>query len=84
MRMLEAVRLYLVLSTADGTLLPTQRVELARLPAVGTTLRPPEVPRSCFVTRAVPSSIEETGDIRVAGWVYADTMDGSPENASSI
>ena len=71
---LGVVRLYLVLSTPDGTTLPTQRVELPRLPSVGSTLRPPDVPRACFVTRAVPSSIEETGDIRVAGWIYADTL----------
>jgi len=73
-RILDGVRLYLVLTTPDGTALPTQRVELPRLPPVGSTLRPPDVPRACFVTRAVPSSIEETGDIRVAGWVYADTL----------
>jgi hypothetical protein len=77
--MLGRVRLYLVLSSADGTTLPTERIELPRLPEVGSTLRPPDVPRSCFVTRAVPSSIEETGDIRIAGWVYADTLDPGPE-----
>jgi hypothetical protein len=76
--MLGTVRLYLVLSSADGTALPTERIELPRLPEVGSTLRPPEVPRACFVTRAVPSSIEETGDIRIAGWVYADTLDATP------
>jgi len=73
------MRLYLVLATPDGTTLPTERVELPRLPPVGSTLRPPDVSRACFVTRAVPSSIEETGDIRVAGWVYADTL-GSDEH----
>jgi hypothetical protein len=69
------VRLYLVCHTASGTPLPTARIELPRLPEVGTTLRPPDVPQACFVTRAVPSSLEGTGDIRVAGWVYADALE---------
>jgi hypothetical protein len=69
------VLLYLVLTAPDGTALPTERIELPRLPEAGTTLRPPETSRSCFVTRAVPSSLEETGDIRIAGWVYADAVD---------
>ena len=68
--------LYLVVQAPDGTALLTTKISLPRLPAVGDALRPPDAPRACFVTRAVPSSIEETGDIRVAGWVYADAMDG--------
>jgi hypothetical protein len=70
------VLLYLVCQTPGGTTLPTTRIELPRLPEVGTTLRPPDVPQACFVTRAVPSSLEGTGDIRVAGWVYADALEG--------
>ncbi len=67
---------YLVVAQSDGTAFPTEKIELPRLPAVGDTLRPPDAPRACFVTRAVPSSIEATGDVRVAGWVYADAIDG--------
>jgi hypothetical protein len=68
--------LYLVCQRPDGTTLPAEKIELPRLPSVGDTLRPPDAPRACFVTRAVPSSIEATGDLRVAGWVYADAIDG--------
>ena len=68
--------LYLVCQRTDGSAYPTEKIELARLPAVGETLRPPDAPRACFVTRAVPSSIEATGDVRVGGWIYADAIDG--------
>jgi hypothetical protein len=40
----------------------------------GTALRPPVSQHACFVTRAVPASIEATGDIRIAGTVYADLL----------
>jgi hypothetical protein len=72
----QRVLLYLVCQSPGGTTFPTEKVELPRLPVVGTTLRPPDVPRACFVTRAVPSNLEATGDLRIAGWVYADTVDG--------
>jgi hypothetical protein len=68
--------LYLVCQTPDGSTLPAERIDLPRLPGVGDTLRPPDSPRACFVTRAVPSSIEATGDLRITGWVYADAIDG--------
>jgi hypothetical protein len=68
--------LYLICQRSDGTAFPTVKIELQRLPAVAETLRPPDAPRVCFVTRAVPSSIEATGDVRVGGWVYADAIDG--------
>jgi hypothetical protein len=71
------VLLYLVVQMPDGTALPTTKISLPRLPSVGVTLRPPDAPRACFVTRAVPSSLQETGDIRVAGWVYADAIEGA-------
>lgn len=68
------MRFYLVIQAADGTALPLERIELDRLPAVGTAIRPPVSQLPCFVTRAVPASIEATGDIRVAGTVYADLL----------
>jgi hypothetical protein len=68
------VRLYLVTHTSDGSPLPTEVIELNQLPAVGTALRPPVCKQHCFVTRAVPASIEATGDIRIAGTVYADLI----------
>ena len=49
-------------------------VELPKLPEVGTAMRPPVSTVPCFVTRAVPASIEATGDIRIAGTIYADLM----------
>jgi len=70
------VLLYLVCQSPGGTAYPTEKIDLPRLPSVGTTLRPPDVPRACFVTGAVPSSLEATGDLRVAGWGYADAIDG--------
>jgi hypothetical protein len=69
------VRLYLVMSTADGTPLPRETIQLDALPAIGTAIRPPVSSRPCFVTRATPASIEATGDLRVAGTVYADVLD---------
>jgi len=68
------VRFYLIIQASDGTRLPTERIELDRLPSVGTALRPPVSQHACFVTRAVPASIEATGDIRIAGTVYADLL----------
>jgi len=77
------MRLYLICQTTTGIPLPTERIDLPRLPGVGSTLRPPEVPLPCFVTRAIPSSLEETGDIRIAGWVYADALEvGHPNRAA--
>lgn len=69
------VRFYLVIQTTEGTKLPLERVELDRLPTVGTALRPPVSERPCFITRAVPASIEATGDVRVAGTIYADLLE---------
>jgi hypothetical protein len=69
------VRYYLLLSTVDGTRLPRETVELSRLPETGTALRPPVCSTPCFVTSAVPASIEATGDIRIAGTIYADVLD---------
>ncbi len=68
------MRLYLVTHASDGSPQPTQVIHLDRLPEVGTALRPPVCEHPCFVTRAVPASIEATGDIRIAGTVYADIV----------
>jgi len=75
------VRFYLVIHASDGTALPIERIELDRLPAVGTAIRPPVSRHACFVTRAVPASIEATGDIRIAGTVYADLLGLDSGNA---
>ena len=49
-----------------------------RFAAVGDNcidrFRPPVSKALCFVTRSVPASIEATGDIRIAGTIYADLM----------
>lgn len=68
------MRLYLVISSPDGTQLPNEVIQLPQLPAPGTALRPPLCKHPCFVLRAVPASIEATGDIRIAGTVYADLL----------
>jgi hypothetical protein len=68
------VRFHLVTHTSDGSALPTEVIELNQLPAVGTAIRPPVSRQLCFVTRAVPASIEATGDIRIAGTIYADLI----------
>ena len=68
------MRLYLFLHDVDGTVVGRETIELAQLPEPGTVLRPPVSSQDCFVTRAAPSQIEETGDIRIAGTVYADAM----------
>ncbi len=73
-RMLGGVRFHLVAHTSDGTPLPIEVIELNQLPAVGTAIRPPVSKLVCFVTRAVPASIEATGDIRIAGTIYADLI----------
>ncbi len=75
------VRFYLVIHASDGRPLPIERVELDQLPAVGTAIRPPVSQHACFVTRAVPASIEATGDIRVAGTIYADLLGLTSDNA---
>jgi hypothetical protein len=66
------LRLYLLLHGTDGRLLARDKIELPALPEPGTVLRPPISRIDCFVTRAVPASIEGTGDLRIAGTVYAD------------
>lgn len=66
------MRLFLVLHSYDGRMLSRERIELEHLPEPGTVLRPPVCSTDCFVTRAVPAAIEETGDLRIAGTVYAD------------
>lgn len=68
------MRFYLFVQSSDGRSLPVERIELKQLPEVGTALRPPVSEHACFVTRAVPANIEATGDIRVAGTIYADLM----------
>lgn len=68
------MRYYLMLSTVDGTRLPRETIELSRLPEAGTAIRPPVSSTPCFVTSAVPASIEATGDIRIAGTIYADVL----------
>ena len=68
------MRLRLFLYSVDGQVLSRETVELPALPEIGTVIRPPLVSIDCFVTRAVPASIEETGDIRIAGTVYADAL----------
>ena len=73
------MRFYLHIQTADGRTLPVERVELGQLPEVGTAIRPPLASCACFVTRAVPASVEATGDIRIAGTIYADLMRGPRE-----
>ena len=70
-----AVRFYLVLRSVDGTALPNEVVELPQLPQVGTALKPPVSSRACFVTQAFPANIYATGDLRVAGTIFADIMD---------
>jgi len=66
------MRLYLFTHDVVGRLLGRETIDLPQLPEPGTVLRPPICDHDCFVTRAVPSQIEETGDLRVAGTVYAD------------
>jgi hypothetical protein len=68
------MRLFLVLHDVNGRLLGREKIELDRLPEVGTGLRPPVCETECFVTSAVPASLEDTGDLRFAGTVYADVM----------
>jgi hypothetical protein len=63
-----------MLSMVDGTRLPRETIELSRLPEAGTAIRPPVSSVPCFVTSAVPASIEATGDIRIAGTIYADVL----------
>jgi hypothetical protein len=71
------MRFYLHVQAPDGSTSPVERIELSRLPEVGTALRPPVSRHDCFVTRAVPASIEATGDVRIAGTIYADLMRSS-------
>jgi hypothetical protein len=68
------MRYYLFTHTSEGVAQPLEVIELDQLPAVGTAIRPPVCEAVCFVTRAVPASIEATGDIRIAGTIYADLM----------
>lgn len=74
-----AMRLFLLLHDSDGRLVGREKIELDRLPEVGSALRPPVSEAACLVTRAVPASLEDTGDIRFAGTVYADVMSRRPE-----
>jgi hypothetical protein len=66
------VRLRLITHATDGKVFSTERIELPELPVPGTVLRPPICRTDCFVTRAAPASVEDTGDIGIAGTVYAD------------
>jgi hypothetical protein len=68
------VRLNLYLQAGDGETLSRETVELATLPAIGTMLRPPTASRACFVTRALPATLEDTGDLLIAGTIYADVV----------
>ena len=69
-----AVRFHLFLQGGDGETLSRETVELAALPGIGTMLRPPTATRACFVTRALPASVEDTGDLLIAGTIYADVV----------
>jgi len=67
-------RYYLVLHRPDGTAASVERIDLPALPAVGTAIERPGSSERYFVTRAVPASVEDTGDIRIQGTIYADLM----------
>jgi len=71
---LSVARYDLVLHRADGSPAPTERIELPALPPVGTAIERPGASERYFVTRAVPASVEDTGDIRVEGTIYADLV----------
>jgi hypothetical protein len=68
------MRLFLLLHDVEGRMVAREKIELDRLPEVGTALRPPVCETECLVTRAVPASLEDTGDLRFAGTVYADVL----------
>jgi hypothetical protein len=68
------MRFWLTIYAPDGTVDGTEIVELPRLPDPGTSIRPPVSSRPCFVTRALPASIHDTGDITIAGTVFADAV----------
>jgi hypothetical protein len=70
----EPVRLYLYTHDSGGTIVSREKIELPQLPEPGSVLRPPVCTADCFVTRAVPASIEGTGDLRIEGTIYADLM----------
>ena len=68
------MRLHLYTHAPDGRVVSRESIELDQLPETGSILRPPFSRADCFVTRATPASLEETGDIRIAGTVYADLV----------
>lgn len=71
---MDAMRLFLLLHDVNGTMVAREKIVLDRLPEVGTALRPPVCATACLVTGAVPASLEDTGDIRFGGTVYADVL----------
>jgi hypothetical protein len=68
------MRLHLYTHASDGQVVARESIELGYLPEPGTVLRPPICQADCFVTRAAAASLEDTGDLRVAGTIYADLM----------
>jgi hypothetical protein len=70
------MRLFLLLHDASGTMVAREKIVLDRLPQVGTALRPPVCTIACLVTGAFPANLEDTGDIRFGGTVYADVLTG--------
>jgi hypothetical protein len=68
------MRLFLLLHDVNGSMVAREKIVLDRLPEVGTALRPPVCETACLVTGAVPASLEDTGDIRFGGTVYADVL----------
>ena len=68
------MRLHLYTHAPDGRVVSRESIEMDHLPETGSILRPPLARADCFVTRATPASLEETGDIRIAGTVYADLV----------
>jgi hypothetical protein len=70
------MRLFLLLHDANGNMVAREKIVLDRLPQVGTALRPPVCTTACLVTGAFPASLEDTGDVRFGGTVYADVLAG--------
>ena len=68
------MRLFLLLHDANGNMVAREKIVLDRLPEVGTALRPPVSRRPVSSAVAVPASLEDTGDIRFGGTVYADVL----------
>ena len=78
------MRLHLYTHGPDGQVVSRETIELDELPETGTVLRPPICRADCFVTRAAPASLEETGDLRIAGAVYADLVASLVHTTTSL